>query len=494
MRLLLSTIVAAIVISGSASAHGISNNEINQLDLAQSSVNARPAAGIASARAARAWCGDFAGAPTMQDNQINIIIANPAGTTNRNEQLAQLISRAVTISTGHLAAASQQQKTFRFARNSACPNNPVEIKALDLTTSLADLQALSGAEAAYQVNREINRSYGRQSWGSPYKQLVVINGYAAADAAGYGFIGMGQAVAFIQDPADHSAGGLAYVISHEVLHILGAVNPKAPHGSPGYHCFDESDLMCYNDGTLPQPVINACPAPSGSLPPIDCGNDDYFAADPAPGSFLANHPESNVYNSAYLTSCQADQEICNQGQRPEIGQLTARVKGNGRVTLSAEISSKTSTNYYFEWGGHRGTREQLLDADGDVNTYIVDQEVNQLRPGRQYRWRVVASNQFGQTVADEQLLTMPNRSLKISQLRINKQGKKRLSFSLRSSARGEIVVLLAKQQKKLSVKSGLNRGSIKLPQDLTRAKLVISAAPGYPLLNKQLSKRLLLKN
>jgi hypothetical protein len=86
---------------------------------------------------------------------------------------------------------------------------------------------------------------------------------------------------------------------HELLHTLGAVQGSAPHASAFGHCWDDEDIMCYDDGGLPNPpggLVKVCPgAPENQL---DCLGDDYFNTNPAPGSYLATH--WNVATSSYL--------------------------------------------------------------------------------------------------------------------------------------------------------------------------------------------------
>jgi hypothetical protein len=96
---------------------------------------------------------------------------------------------------------------------------------------------------------------------------------------------------------------LAGALVHEVGHNLGNVQLSAPHSSGGYHCYDEYDLMCYNDGgsyfqnggTLQYP----CSDPLGTGNESDCNHDDYFNASPLPGSYLETH--WNQANSSWLT-------------------------------------------------------------------------------------------------------------------------------------------------------------------------------------------------
>ncbi|WP_328614010.1 ricin-type beta-trefoil lectin domain protein [Amycolatopsis sp. NBC_00355] len=86
---------------------------------------------------------------------------------------------------------------------------------------------------------------------------------------------------------------------HELLHTLGAVQGSAPHSTPYGHCWDDEDIMCYDDGGIPNPpggLVKVCPgAPENQ---IDCGGDDYFNTNPPAGGYLATH--WNVANSAYL--------------------------------------------------------------------------------------------------------------------------------------------------------------------------------------------------
>jgi hypothetical protein len=83
-------------------------------------------------------------------------------------------------------------------------------------------------------------------------------------------------------------------ITHELVHMLGGVQPTAPHGAAA-HCDDEADLMCYDDG-ISTPMREVCPAEEQDF--LDCNDDDYFHTAPEPGSWLAQN--WNVASSSFL--------------------------------------------------------------------------------------------------------------------------------------------------------------------------------------------------
>lgn len=84
-------------------------------------------------------------------------------------------------------------------------------------------------------------------------------------------------------------GYTAYLATHEVTHMLGAVLPGAPHRTPYAHCTDLYSVMCYDDGVGQQALTETCKVPGftkgDTTPetpaqfatiPLDCGQDDYF--------------------------------------------------------------------------------------------------------------------------------------------------------------------------------------------------------------------------
>ena len=86
------------------------------------------------------------------------------------------------------------------------------------------------------------------------------------------------------------------VEAHELVHMLGGVQPSARNSTGGFHCNDGLDVMCYDDGTARSHQRSVCGAGGGLL--LDCRTDDYFSTAAPAGSYLQTH--WNVARSSFL--------------------------------------------------------------------------------------------------------------------------------------------------------------------------------------------------
>ena len=91
------------------------------------------------------------------------------------------------------------------------------------------------------------------------------------------------------------------VPAHELTHTLGGVLGTAPHATKNGHCYDDADLMCYDDGSGVT-MQKVCASAQEQL--LDCNHDDYFSTHPAGGSFLAKN--WNTASSSFLDTVVVD--------------------------------------------------------------------------------------------------------------------------------------------------------------------------------------------
>ena len=91
-----------------------------------------------------------------------------------------------------------------------------------------------------------------------------------------------------------------YGEGHELMHMLGGVQPDAPHATKASHCTDGADIMCYDDGTG---ATQQAVCPDDHIWRFDCRHDDYFSTRTTAGSWLATH--WNAASSAFLAGAAA---------------------------------------------------------------------------------------------------------------------------------------------------------------------------------------------
>jgi hypothetical protein len=116
--------------------------------------------------------------------------------------------------------------------------------------------------------------------------------------------------------------------AHELTHTLGAVLSGAPNATRFGHCSDGYDVMCYEDGPGTRLRLNVCPFTHQPL--LDCGHDDYFSTNPAPGTFLKTH--WNTANNRFLDGAVTDTAA------PVVHARAAKVQRNKTVKLRFDVS------------------------------------------------------------------------------------------------------------------------------------------------------------
>ncbi|MGI9254388.1 MAG: hypothetical protein ACR2J8_11615, partial [Thermomicrobiales bacterium] len=123
----------------------------------------------------------------------------------------------------------------------------------------------------------------------------------------------------------------AFVASHELGHLLGAVSGSAPNASPYGHCTSLFDVMCYADGDRVR-MNRVCPMTEYNR--LDCGNDDYFATTPG-GSYLGTH--WNVADSPFLTSAVVPETCLDVAQEPDDWRRIYLNMVSGRRVFAAPV-------------------------------------------------------------------------------------------------------------------------------------------------------------
>lgn len=231
--------------------------------------------------------------------RVQAIYAHPADRPNRASQVVPWIRTWAAETDAVINTSAQKRGATRHVRFVTRSDCTLDVKAVTLTTQGDDNLTNTIAELRLQGFDRNDRKY--LVWMDSTVLCGIANLYiddrptkdnlnnsttappnvARIDSGCWGLAGRGQSVE-----------------AHELVHGLGGVQPTAPNATTNSHCNDESDRMCYADGSPGYTEWSRCDVAREAL--LDCGGDDYFHPSPPPGNYLATH--WNTANSDLLAS------------------------------------------------------------------------------------------------------------------------------------------------------------------------------------------------
>jgi len=377
------------------------------------------ASGAATTPAAQAdhLSGDFCGSATGADDVTNavdvarpkyrVVYAYPADQPDRFGEYAPRIAQTVKDVVDFVAASTGGQLMLRVDQGTSCGPQFLDLQPVRLPRSLGEYSAY-GSELFDVLTADVRTAMGPPPAGQRTNVLLFADAVGTVvPYAGQGTLwnddrpgpenlsnsGDNFAVVYGTGDSWFSSSERAYVMTtalHEVLHNLGGVVDGAPYATGAGHCWDEWDVLCYQDGgPTSQALTYPCPGEYGAEL-LDCGANTYFATSPEPGSWLASH--WNVASSRYLCAPAA---CATRAQRP-----TASLVGPSSGTLGSQVT--------FDASGSTDADGRVVDArwrtsagvivDGAAGTTV---SVRLVAPGSE--WVEV------QAIDDEGLESDPRR-------------------------------------------------------------------------------------
>jgi hypothetical protein len=191
------------------------------------------------------------------------------------------------------AAETGGNRGLRFVHGAGPDCQPIVSEVEVSTSGLSSIGAMIGQLAAQNLNRE-DRIYLAFVNATRFCGVGTVAGDDTPTLDNWNNVGPSYA------RVDAGCWG-GFVAAHEVMHNLGGVQPGAPNATPGFHCVDEWDVMCYSDqGGGNPPMTFACQPQTPYAWRFDCNDDAYFHTNPAPETYLANH--WNPANNQFLTN------------------------------------------------------------------------------------------------------------------------------------------------------------------------------------------------
>jgi hypothetical protein len=407
------------VAAEAAALHGDTPQEV-RLDLAAAVEAGEPQDAAALSYLPTTWCGT---APSAADDtanaaypatlpQFRLVYAHPSDRPNRFAQWRDHLQANVSLIDRFVAQQSGERKAPRFDLGTSCGPGYADIAVV----------ALPGTRSFYAGNTSAVRSAVLSALGSADGMRTPV--IMADQLSNGGLWGIGSlyvhdipgptnahnhnatsSIIWVPDgetpPASSADGYWPAGFLHEMTHNMGGVQWTAPHNSNpnvsgAFHCWDGRDLMCYTDSAnMPVPyTTTVCSALSGAIDEIyDCGGDDYFNPEPAPGSYLATH--WNVFDSVFLGDCATLGDACGRETGAPSAAAGPSVSGSGRVGVALTGSAGTwtgtpSPTLALQWQRSAGAGWEDISGAGDTSYTPVVGDV-----ARYVRLKVTATNTAG---------------------------------------------------------------------------------------------------
>ena len=281
----------------------------------------------------------------VSGNRVQPVFVSRTGHVNRFEKFETVLRRSLSLTTGIVERSSDGTRTVRWVHDAVCQPTILQVAVPQRHTyNLVSIRRyLTRTDPRF---REKNRVYALwvDSYTSPTWSGLGGQRWSASWSSSFGFI---------------------WVDTHELMHALGAVSPNAPHASGRGHCWDGRDVMCYDDGGATWRNVEICTAPSAHYR-LDCRNDDYFAVNPRPGSWLARNPGANIANSRFLALV-APRDLPGAPARPS---------GVVRTATTVTWQQEPAVLYDIGYVGRTGNLTWLAQdlAAGEIATTGVSSE------------------------------------------------------------------------------------------------------------------------
>ncbi|HVL06042.1 MAG TPA: fibronectin type III domain-containing protein [Acidimicrobiales bacterium] len=271
--------------------------------------------------AATVCTGDGSSGPRVQ-----LVYANITGRTDRYATYAasfQTWAAAMDAVFDRSAAETGGSRRIRFVHDAAC--TPVIARTTLSVTAANDFQTTVNELTAKGFSRN-DRKY--MVWVDANVYCGIGEIYTDDRAGQNNYNNLYSLISRV----DNGCWGVLgqSVEAHELMHNLGGVQASAPNATPYSHCTDESDRMCYADGSG-RPMVQKCASSHENT--FDCNHDDYFSTAPPAGSYLATH--WNAANSAWLRTGAAAATVPGA----PIGVTAVPGEGTASLTWTAPASN-----------------------------------------------------------------------------------------------------------------------------------------------------------